>query len=154
MTTVCAGRFTPHASVAVHTSVLTTPAANILSTSDLSDRSMPALWHPNPLAKSSFTSGFRLLFTSAWNRATSGWSSPLEKRSPWPSASFAASSASWRAVFTVSFRLCTNTIACFPDRSAPAHFRYATSAIKLARFIAFVSVTPTNTCVSGMGRKL
>ena len=119
---------------------------------------MPALWHPNPLLKSSFTSGFLLLFTSVWNFFTVAEKAPPSSAPGGPNRSapsrFAASSASCRAVFTVSFLECTNTIACLPPRNAPAHFSYVISAIKASRFMALVSVTPTNRCVNGIGRKL
>ena len=144
---------TPHARVAVHTSTLTTPALNMRSTSVRSERSMPALWQPKPLAYSSLSSGLRLRLMSDWNRFMSGCVSAHPKSSRPPSA-FAANSASWRAVFTVSLRLCTNTIACFPLLSAARHLSYAISAISIWRFIALPSVTPTKTCDSGMGRKL
>ena len=48
MMTVCAGRFTPQASVAVQHSTLMTPHSNICSVIVRSDRSIPAWWIPMP----------------------------------------------------------------------------------------------------------
>lgn len=53
MMTACAGRLMPQASVAVHTSTLTSPSANSRSTRFLSLRSMPAWWMLKPSAKRS-----------------------------------------------------------------------------------------------------
>ena len=154
MTTVCAGRLTPHAKVAVQHKTFTTPAAKRRSTRVLSDRSMPALWQPKPRWKSSFTSLFLLRSTSFFQEVKSGWFSGANSSSPPCDWSFAAISPSCFAVLTVSLRLCTKTIACFPVLSAAVHLSYAICAMSICRFIALPSVTPTNICVSGIGLKL
>ena len=53
--TVCAGKFTPQASVAVHTSSWIKPSENSFSIRLRSERSIPAWWHPNPFSTSSLT---------------------------------------------------------------------------------------------------
>ena len=68
MITVCAGRFTPHASVAVHTSTFTTPSLNIFSVRVRSARSIPAWWMPKPDSNSSASSRLRDLPTSFCTR--------------------------------------------------------------------------------------
>mmetsp|Transcript_15707 Transcript_15707/g.53639 ORF Transcript_15707/g.53639 Transcript_15707/m.53639 type:complete len:336 (-) Transcript_15707:647-1654(-) len=150
MITVCAGRFTPHARVAVHTSTLSTPAANARSTSVRSERSMPAWWHPKPLGKSSCSSLLRLLPRSRLKACSSGCCE-LSKSSASPS--FCAISCSCRAVFAVSLRLCTNTIACLPLRMASLALAYATSCMILCLAMAFFSLTPMKFCASGTGLK-
>jgi len=53
MMTACAGRLTPQASVAVHTSTLINPSENSLSTRLRSCLSMPAWWMLKPSPKRS-----------------------------------------------------------------------------------------------------
>lgn len=54
MMTAWAGRLTPQARVAVHTSTLTRPLEKRLSMRLRSERSMPAWWIPKPSGKISF----------------------------------------------------------------------------------------------------
>ena len=64
----------------------------------------------------------------------------------------AANSASCVAVFTVSFRLWTKTMACLPFRKASHALLYAICAMSVCRLMEFFSVTPMNFCVNGIGR--
>jgi len=68
MITAWAGRFTPHASVAVHTIILIWPSAKSFSIRFLSLRTNPAWWIPIPAANSDCNSLLlpeRMAFT-AW----------------------------------------------------------------------------------------
>lgn len=62
MITACAGRFTPQARVAVHTSTLMWPLENMLSIRLRSDLNMPAWWIPKPSGNISFI----CLFLERW----------------------------------------------------------------------------------------
>ena len=58
MITVCAGRFTPHASVIVDTSTWISPRPNSSSTAVRSERQSPAWWMAKPAGSSCFRSSF------------------------------------------------------------------------------------------------
>mmetsp|Transcript_3399 Transcript_3399/g.7067 ORF Transcript_3399/g.7067 Transcript_3399/m.7067 type:complete len:216 (-) Transcript_3399:1040-1687(-) len=150
MMTVCAGRLTPHASVAVQTSTLMSPSPKSRSMSDRSGRSIPAWWMPKPLAKSVRSSWLRDLSTSFLASPSRGCSCCGANISVSPR--LVASSASARAVRCVSLRACTNTITCLPLRSAASAFSYVTSIMRALRSATFLAVMPMKVCLSGTGR--
>ena len=150
MITVCAGRLTPHASVAVLTSTCVWPSANSSSTSVRSERFMPAWWMAKPKGSSSFSSGSTAVF-SVSDCSTSR--DAESSRSSLPSASAARkASFSARAVRPVSLRVCTKMITCdLPACSST--FLKQISFISASLRAAFFSVTPMYCCCRGQGRK-
>lgn len=110
MTTVCAGRLIPHASVAVQQSTTIAPSLNICSVSRRSFLSMPAWCTPMPLRKCSLSSLLRLFSARSAYLARASFSSesPVKRASSSPSK--AARSASARAVVPVPFREWTKTM--------------------------------------------
>ena len=84
MMTVCAGRLTPQASVAVQQRTFTWPSEKRRSVRLRSERSMPAWWMPKPDLKSCFTWPLRDRATSFCTSAACGWSSRGANRSASP----------------------------------------------------------------------
>ena len=112
MITVCAGRFTPHASVAVLTSTCTCPSAKSSSTSVRSARLIPAWWMANPYGSTSRRSAERHCSASDTRISRLALSSRRNLAS-WSFCSAVSRIAF--AVFAVSFRLCTKMMVCdFP----------------------------------------
>jgi hypothetical protein len=108
MITVCAGRFTPQASVAVDTNTLIWLSAYNYSTSNLSFLSRPALWMPIPYGNKSFKS-WLLACLASYCKISLLMLSPDPPRNLWISSLAIAMSLIILAVLTVSFLEWTNT---------------------------------------------
>ena len=84
MMTVCAGRLTPQASVAVQQSTLMWPCEKRRSVRLRSLRSMPAWWWPKPRSNSALSCPLRDFCTSFFTSAICGFSSSSAKSSESP----------------------------------------------------------------------
>ena len=150
MMTVCAGRFTPHASVAVDTSTCTWPPANRSSTSLRSARAMPAWWMAKPYGSTSFRSASATEPAASAARISRAASSRMNLAT---ASAAVAMSRSARAVLAVSLRLCTKMSTWLPLPACSTTLSYVISFMSWKRFTAFFSVMPTYCCWSGQGRK-
>ena len=110
MMTVCAGRLTPHANVAVDTSTCMWPSAKRSSTSVRSARVIPALWIAKPYGNKSCNSLFFVVSASVVKISRDAESS--RKKSTNVSFISAVSRIAF-AVFPHSFLECTNTMIWF-----------------------------------------
>ena len=104
MITVCAGRLTPHASVAVEHSTWTWRSAKRSSTSVRSARARPAWWIAKPYGRRSLSASDLAVSHSSCRISRVAESSRTKR---WIASSLSAMSRSAAAVFAVSARECT-----------------------------------------------
>mmetsp|Transcript_574 Transcript_574/g.1538 ORF Transcript_574/g.1538 Transcript_574/m.1538 type:complete len:267 (-) Transcript_574:621-1421(-) len=149
MMTVCAGRFTPQARVAVLTSTCTCCSRNRSSTRDRSDRGIPAWWIANPYGRRSFSSR-SLTFSSASDCKISRLAES-SRRKRLSVSLLRAMSRIVRAVLPVSLRECTNTRTWFCP-ACSITFSYVISFISWNRLKLLFSMMPIYVCSRGAGR--
>mmetsp|Transcript_18092 Transcript_18092/g.68344 ORF Transcript_18092/g.68344 Transcript_18092/m.68344 type:complete len:217 (-) Transcript_18092:343-993(-) len=156
MMTVCAGRLTPQASVAVQQSTLISPAMNSCSARLRSLRSMPAWWMPMPMPTSSRSSWFLLLPSCRSSEST--WPERLRLGGPLPALIASISGGSPRSARASSMARSTSlgtVLRKDPSASADANSRSAApdlaarDAISMpVRPVSLRECTKTMTCFS------